>query len=168
MPRAIMVVPVLLLLAAACSSDTATTTVPAESGSGHPLVIQSVDFEGGIIEIRNSGSSDYDLTGHFLCNRPNYQAVPAEVLGPGETLQVPMAGLRIAADSGEIGLYTRRAFDSSEAMARYVEWGASGHGRSATAIAAEVWREGDFVDNAGANIVSSGDDPVSEADWSNG
>ncbi len=63
-------------------------------------------------------------------------------------------------------MYTAREFDNSGAMIRYVAWGAAGQGRQATAAEAGLWSEDDFVDNEGAGIASSGDDPVSSADWS--
>ncbi len=105
------------------------------------------------------------MSGHFLCNRPNYVSLPEETVAPGATTTVDLAGLAVSADGGELGLYTSSSFGDASAIIRYVEWGSAGHGRTATAIEAGVWSEGDFVDNGGANITSSGDDPTAAADW---
>lgn len=150
----------------AAPDTTTTTTAPAAASS--PVVLRSVDFDAQTVEIANIGSDDYDLSGHWLCNRPSYTPLPDQVISPGETVILSLDGLSVSAESGELGLYTAQAFDSSDAIVRYVEWGNSGHGRSGTAVEAGVWGDGDFVDNGGANLVTSSDDPASAADWSTG
>lgn len=145
-----------------------TTAAPAPSGGSeaHPLVIAAVDFDAGFILIRNDGDEEYDLTGHWLCNRPAYVELPAEALAPGRIIEVETGSLGVRADDGELGIYTSRDFGSADAIVRYVEWGSSGHGRSDTAVAAGVWIAGDFVANDGANIQSTGSNPASASDWS--
>ncbi len=147
-------------------ATTSTTTPEEPAASGHPLVIAAVDFEAGVVELRNDGSEPYDLEGHWACNRPQYIQVPAQVLAPGATVEVNAGSLLLSADSGEFGLYTSSDFGSADAIIRYVQWGSDSHGRTATAVAAGVWTAGEFVDNGGASIVSSGSDPVGAADWS--
>lgn len=146
--------------------STTSTTTPQPAASGHPLVIAAVDFEAGVVELRNDGSDPYDLEGHWACNRPSYLQVPAQVLAPGETVEVSAGSLLLSADSGELGLYASSDFGSPDAIIRYVQWGSDSHGRTATAVAAGVWTAGQFIDNGGASIVSSGSDPVGAADWS--
>ena len=148
------------------SAAPATTTSEVSSESGSPLVIASVDFEAGLILFRNDGDDDYDLTGHWICNRPTYSELPGEVLAPGTTIEIATAAIGLKADSGEIALYTSSDFGSADGILRYVQWGTDSHGRTAVAVAGGVWQDGDFVDNQGGTIESVGSDPVSAADWS--
>lgn len=169
----------LTLVVAACSGDDSepattgadaavdATAAPAATvgGDSHSLVIAAIDFDAGTILIRNDGAEPYNLTGHWLCNRPTYAPLPEETLEPDQSIEIDAAALGIGPSDGELGLYTSRDFGSAEAIVRYVEWGNGGHGRSATAAEAGVWVEGDFVANEGANLESSGSNPVSAADW---
>jgi hypothetical protein len=143
-----------------------TTSEASAGGEASPLVIVAVDFEAGLIVIRNDGEEDYDLTGHWICNRPTYSELPGEVLGPGATIEIDTAAVGLDADSGEIALYKSSEFGSADDILRYVQWGTDSHGRTAIAVAGGVWQNGDFVDNEGANIESTGSDPVSASDWS--
>jgi hypothetical protein len=126
----------------------------------------AIDFTAGFILIRNNGDEDYDLAGHWICNRPTYSQLPNEVLGPGDAVEVEASAVRLSADSGELALYRSDGFSNAEDIIRYVQWGTDAHGRTATAISGGVWQSGDFVDNQGGNIDSVGSDPVSAADWS--
>ncbi|MCL1588393.1 MAG: hypothetical protein M3092_08240, partial [Actinomycetia bacterium] len=138
----------------------------AGGGEASPLVIVAVDFEAGLIVIRNDGDEDYDLTGHWICNRPTYSELPGEVLGSGAIIEIDTAVIGLSADSGEIALYTSSDFGSADDILRYVQWGTDSHGRTAVAVAGGVWQDGDFVNNQSANIESSGSDPISASDWS--
>jgi hypothetical protein len=193
MRRAIPLVFALTLFATACSSEssddsvveipttessststlTPTSVVPdttmsevAGGGDPSPLVIVAVDFEAGFILIRNDGDDDYDLAGHWICNRPTYSELPGDVLAPGTTIEIDTAAIGLDADSGEIALYVSSDFGSADDILRYVQWGTDSHGRTAVAVAGGVWQNGDFVDNKSANIESTGSDPVSASDWS--
>lgn len=55
----------------------------------------------------------------------------------------------IAAESGEVGLYSRGDFGSSGAIVDYVEWGMAGHGRTSVAVEAGIWPGGGFVPTDG-------------------
>ncbi len=151
--------------AAPSTTAAATTEAPAPSGPS-PIVIASVDFAAGTAVLRNVGTTDYDLAGHFLCNRPSYVPLPEETVAAGATMTVDLTGLGVSASGGELGLYTSSSFGDASAIIRYVEWGSAGHGRTSTAVEAGVWADGDFVDNGGADIASTGDDPTGAADWS--
>jgi len=159
---------------AGTSTTTTTAAVPTTSdGSGgdpgnsaRSLVIVAVSFDAGLILIRNDGNVDYDLSGHWLCNRPTYARLPDQVLAPGDVIEIDASKVGLSADSGELGLYTSGDFGNPAAIIRYVQWGTDSHGRTGTAVAGGVWLEGDFVDNQGGNLESSGSDPVSVADWS--
>jgi hypothetical protein len=186
--RVLWVVLSMAVVAAACGdSDDATTTAvaapstegpatsappsattlapPTEESESHPLVIASVDFDAGVIEIRNDGTEPYDPSGHWLCNRPTYLPFPEGVIDPGASITIETAGLNVQPSGGEIGLYTERDFGSADAMIRYVQWGGAGGGRASVAGDAGLWPDGDFVDNGDASFSSSGANPVSSADW---
>jgi hypothetical protein len=153
------------------SSSAPTTSSTGESDPGvseaaSPLVVVAIDFAAGFILIRNDGDDDYDLGGHWICNRPTYSQLPDEVLAPGDVVEIEAAAVGLSADGGEFALYTSRDFSSADDIIRYVQWGSDSHGRTATAVAGGVWQQGDFVDNQGGNLNSVGSDPVSAADWS--
>jgi len=54
---------------ATTSSSTGETDSDA-SDAASPLVVVAIDFAAGFILIRNDGDEDYDLGGHWICNRP--------------------------------------------------------------------------------------------------
>lgn len=192
MQRVIPLVLALTLLATACSSgdsddspgETSTTvTSPTSSatqttaaqetttsevsrGDVSALVIVAVDFEVGFILIRNDGDEDYDLTGHWICNRPTYSELPSETLAPGRIIEIDTAAIGLSAESGEVALYTSSDFGNADDILRYVQWGTDSHGRTEVAVAGGVWQDGDFVDNQSTNIESTGSDPASASDWS--
>jgi hypothetical protein len=155
------------------SSSAPTTSSTGESDPGvsdtaSPLVVVAIDFAAGFILIRNDGDDDYDLGGHWICNRPTYGQLPDEVLAPGDVVEIEASAVELSAGSGELALYTSRDFSNADDVLRYVQWGSDSHGRTATAVAGGVWQQGDFVDNQGGNLNSVGSDPVSAADWSSG
>jgi hypothetical protein len=155
------------------STSAPTTSSTGESDSGvsdaaSPLVVVAIDFAAGFILIRNDGDEDYDLGGHWICNRPTYSQLPDEVLAQGDVVEIEASALRLNADSGELALYTSDDFSNADDIIRYVQWGTDSHGRAATAVAGGVWRKGDFVDNQGGSLNSVGSDPVLAADWSSG
>lgn len=167
--RKLTVTVLVSVVTAACGGAAAPSTVepPSTTASSavSPLVIASVDFDGGVVVVRNDGSTDYDLAGHWLCNRPSYTALPEVILSPGEIVEVAASAIGITASEGEIGLYTSRDFGDSTAIVRYVQWGSDGHGRTSVAVEGGVWTDGDFVDNTEQNLTSTGSNPVSAADW---
>ena len=145
---------------------TTTTAAPPGGDSGSPLVIAAVDFDAAVIVIRNDGTADYGLTGHWICNRPTDSELPGQVLGAGETIEIDTSVIGLNADDGEIALYTSSDFGSADDILRYVQWGTDSHGRTSVAVAGGVWQDGDVVDNQGANIESTGSNPISAADFS--
>jgi hypothetical protein len=150
---------------ATTTSSTGETDSDASDGAS-PLVVVTIDFTAGFILIRNDGDEDYDLGGHWICNRPTYSQLPDEVLAPGDVVEIEASTVGLSAGSGELALYTSRDFSNADDILRYVQWGTDSHGRAATAVAGSVWQKGDFVDNQGGNLASVGSDPVSAADWS--
>lgn len=138
---------------------------PTEASAPHPLVVAAIDFDAGVIEIRNDGDSSYDPDGHWLCNRPDYIPFPEGVIEPGASITISAQSLNVLAKGGEIGIYTSRAFENADEMVRYVRWGDASAGRASVAAFAGLWPEGDVVANGGGSIVSTGSNPVSSADW---
>jgi hypothetical protein len=132
-------------------------------GEGVIFEITTVSFASPMVVITNVGTESGNLGGHWICQRPSYQEIPDVELAPGESVAIslggdgfaPPAGAltiegaldlgAIAAGSGEIGLYSSNSFGSADAIVSYVEWGNSGHGRSATAVEAGAWDDGGFV-----------------------
>ncbi len=177
--RRLTLIVAIALIVAACGGDDddAATTLPTEppdtsettaAPASGTIVIAEIDFDGDRIVLQNAGDAPYDLTGHWICNRPAYQELPSEVIEPGGTIEVAASSVALDAASGELGVYTARAFDSADAMVRYVAWGAAGQGRQATAAEAGLWGADDFVDNGSAGITSTGANPVSSSDWTAG
>ncbi len=135
---------------------------PAEPGVLRPgLQVTSVDFTTGVTVITNLGERDIDLTGHWICNRPSYAELPAQVLAPGQSVEASLGGF--SADGGEVAIYTSDAFGDSEAISTYVSWGSEG-GRQPVAEEAGIW-SGDPVRPSGDTIELTGE-PGSAAGWS--
>lgn len=142
-------------------TSAAPTTQPAAPGEA-AFAITAVRFgDDGFVEITNTGTGAGILDGWFLCQRPSYHSISGGALAPGESVQIMASGASFGsldAADGEMGLYRNSSFGDSSAIAAYVEWGSSGHGRSSVAVAAEVWPEGGFVDTTGGpgSIVGDG------------
>ena len=147
-----------------------TTSVTAPSGTAS-FAITAVSFSGGFVEITNVGNGSGSLEGFFLCQRPSYHSIGAIDLAPGESTQVAAAGGSFGsldAGSGEVGLYNTSSFGSASAIESYVEWGASGHGRSGTAVEAGIWTDGGFVATDGSTGGLTSDGATSPDGWSAG
>jgi hypothetical protein len=74
-----------------------------------------------------------------------------EIFGP-PTFAIAIEGIAdigtFDPTSGEVGLYLGNDFDNPDAIVSHVEWGSSGHGRSGTAVAAQIWPDGGFVETS--------------------
>ena len=141
-----------------------TTTTQQPAGSGAQFVISSVSFgTAAMVVLTNVGSETGNLAGHFICQRPNYWAIPdievpagqSVAIGAGGSVLIPPPGAltlddqarigQLSAGGGEVALYDSNSFGSSGSILSYVEWGTSGHQRSSVAIAAGIWPAGGFV-----------------------
>ncbi|MFK7809559.1 MAG: hypothetical protein AB8F74_17275, partial [Saprospiraceae bacterium] len=127
------------------------------------IVINEISDD-GTIELMNMGTSMVDVSSYWLCNFPAYEQMSGLTLECGSLMMQPGDILAVAnaitfdpAD-GEMGLYTVNNFASSDAIINYVEWGSTGHQRSAVAVAAGLWNTGDFLPglNAGQAAAYSG------------
>ena len=142
--------------------DTTTSAPAVSSGATFAITMISLGDLGQVV-IQNVGDGPGSLGGLWLCQRPSYYEFPDVVLQPGESAAVSVGGDGLVPPpgaiaiegiaaigsldpaDGEVGLYQERAFDSPSAILSYVEWGTSGHGRSATAVSAGIWPDGGFV-----------------------
>lgn len=149
-----------------------TTTTTVVTGNAR-FVIGSIVFgESGTIEIGNLGPDAGDLTGYWIAIHPYYLEIPATIIGPGKAITVsvaaesdpelviPAADLlpELKAGSGEIGLYLSGDFGDPDAIVDYVEWGSTGHTRSAVAIAAGLWPEDQTVVTDGSTTGLTAED----------
>ena len=140
----------------AAPDTTVTTSEPpdvSEEGSATDLAVTEVVF-GEHVTITNLGGGSVNVDGLWLCNRPFYTPMPAVVIGPGVSLDVPAAELGdMPTLGGEAALYISDDFESAEAMLDYVAWGRGG-GRTRAAVERGLWPEGDLVAPVGSSIVS--------------
>jgi hypothetical protein len=124
------------------------------------LQVTSVDFATGVAVITNLGERDVDLTGHWICNRPNYAELPSGTLVPGDSVEASLGGFSV--QGGEVAIYTSDGFGDPNEISTYVGWG-SGGGRQPVAEEAGIWT-GDPVQPAGDAIELTGD-PGSATGW---
>lgn len=171
----------------ATTQPPATEAEPPENAAP-AFAITGVTFgDGGFVQITNTGNGAGNLDGHWLCQRPAYLEMPSTELGPGESVWVAASGSDLqfvgavvgvvdaegrlgsfSLATGEMALYASRDFGSAAAIVDYVEWGASGHGRSSVAVEAAIWPQGGFVEIPDGTIsITAGsagaDDPAA---WS--
>lgn len=100
------------------------------------LEVGGVSFDRGVVFIINRGDSPVDLSGFWVCNRPDYAQLPPIELGPSEGIEFEFPSVDAA--GGEAAIYASDDFARSEHIISYVHWG-SGGGRAAQAEAAGQW-----------------------------
>ncbi|MFQ5523219.1 MAG: hypothetical protein ACE5F5_06530 [Acidimicrobiia bacterium] len=163
-----------------------TTTTEAAEAPGPQLVLSSLNLgDNGMIVVTNVGTEAGSLSGYFLCQRPNYFALPEVTLEPGQSFAISTGGSvflpppgaitsdelatvgTLSPTGGEMGLYSSSDFNSPSAIVSYLEWGSSGHGRSSVAVEAGIWPAGGFVPTAeDTSFVSANTLPATEpAHW---
>ncbi len=165
--------PVTTTTAAPSTTETGpTTTAEMVGAAGAQFVISSVSFgTGAMVVLTNVGSEAGSLAGHFLCQRPNYWAIPdievpagqSLAIGAGGSVLIPPPGAltlddqaaigQLSAGGGEVALYDSNSFDNSGSILSYVEWGSAGHARSSVAVAKGIWPSGGFVATTTDNTV---------------
>lgn len=173
-----------ILVAAGCGGDAPETTPPASTNAEAPVTSSettqaapdttvttseppAASVEGSVtdlavtevvfaehVTITNLGGGSVNVDGLWLCNRPFYTPMPAVVIGPGESVDVPASELGdMPILGGEAAIYISDDFESAEAMLDYVAWGRGG-GRTRAAVERGLWPEGDLVAPVGSSIVS--------------
>ncbi|MEN8113849.1 MAG: hypothetical protein ABFS21_05630 [Actinomycetota bacterium] len=139
------------------TAETTSTTTGTTIVTGRAtFVLGDITFgDAATITVGNLGPDPGDLTGYWLAVHPYYLELPSTVLLPGDAIIVSIAEdadpelVVTAAEllpqldraSGEIGLYANGDFGDPSAVIDYVEWGTTGHIRSAVAVEAGVWPE---------------------------
>ena len=134
-------------------TTTTSSTLPIVSVDATFAISRLVFGEEGRIELINTGPQTGNISGHWVAIHPFYLELPSLIVEVGhavvigldaDTLQdgwVDGVGFlpALAAVGGEVALYTTGTFGDPDAIVDYVEWGSSGHRRSAIAIAAGIW-----------------------------
>ena len=149
--------------------------------------------DAALVVITNWGNAPGDLDGHWLCQLPSCESLPAIELAPGQQALIglaaaeppSLAGISAIVDlgpalgvldpaGGEVGLYESDLVDDPAEIIEdpanivaYVAWGESDHPGSTVAGAAGVWDGSAVVVFDEAPSISSGVYPaVSSSDWS--
>jgi len=141
--------------------DAGNPETPLDGSLRPGLQVTSVDFDIGVAVLTNTGERDIDLTGYWICNRPNYAELPSALLVPGDSVEVSLGGF--PASGGEVAVYTSNSFSDPNEIVSYVGWGTGG-GRQAIAEDAGIWA-GEPVPPTSASIELTGA-PGSAAGWS--
>ncbi len=172
------------------TQDSTTTTPPAASPAARFVLFSISLGDLSQVIVQNIGDGSGSLAGYWLCQRPAYYEFPDVELQPGDLAAVAVTGRddifgppsfaiaiegvaaigRLDPAGGEVGLYLGRDFGNPDAIVSYVEWGSSGHGRSGTAVGAQIWPDGGFVvtsEETGA-ISATVLPPTDPEHWSDG
>lgn len=117
------------------------------------IVINEVDVSNRLVELKNQGTTNIDITGYRLCNYPYYPTISEALVESGSLIMAPGAITLISApniefniNDDELGLYLPTgSFGNSDAILDYLEWGLTPHFRSNVAVAAGTWTSGEFI-----------------------
>ena len=147
----------------AAGAEETTTTIATPTGPAEFAIMEVFFGANPYLTVANIGLGSGNLGGFWLCQRPSYYEIPPVRLEPGEVAAIALGGDvpdligiaavfdagrglgRVVRADGELGLYRAPVFGDKDAIVDYVEWGSSGHGRSAVAVAASIWVEDGFV-----------------------
>ena len=135
-----------------------------------------VDFMGSMnwIELYNAGDSEVDLSDLILCDFPSYPLISEltvlsgnTTLAAGEYLVLSWTNLD---NDAEVGLYqanSQGSFGDPTLMIDYMQYGSAGHEREGTAVEAEVWTDGEFVElaNTGESVQFFDNGMVGSGNW---
>lgn len=102
-----------------------------------------------------------DLSGHWVCQRPEYDELPPIEIAPGDGIFVDVPGGADPA-GGEFAIYRSNSFDNGDDVVSYVQWGTGG-GRSSVAEAGGAWT-GPPVEPGPTGVFLVGE-PGSAAGW---
>jgi len=140
---------------------------PAQAGPTGPTFTEVSLAEGNqVVEITNFSDTAADLTGWFLCSRPNYVQFPrgttiapngillvhVAATGTNDAGNVFLSNLRPLGQNDEIALYVNGNFSSSSSIRSFVRWGGpGGPTRESFAVAAGLWVAGESAPVPGAD-----------------
>ena len=151
--------------------DSSGEACPTQSVMG--IAILNEINANGNVELTNIGDDTINVSTYFLCNFPNYIRMDtlniicgSLIIAPGGFVTVDASSLNFTSADGELGLYEDDSFSSASSILDYVEWGSSGHQRSAIAANAGIWTNGTsvngFASNQSLQYDGDGDDTT---DW---
>jgi hypothetical protein len=169
---------------AAPTTTTTTTTIVPTAGtlSLTRIVFLPVPY----VTVTNVGNEPVDLGDHWLVAGGARHRLPARTVATGDTVVLglgdeappdvtgvaatidlgPVLG-PVVVEDGEMALFSAAQFAEPAAVVDYVEWGSSGHRRSAVAVAAGLWEERAFVavPPEAQALSSSGEPTAGPEDW---
>ena len=105
------------------------------------------------VTLKNFGTVSQNVGTHFLCIFPDYKQISTMEVLSGSTNIAVNASLTVIwpdghGTDGELGYYINSTnFAVGTNMRDYMEWGSTGHTRSALAVSQGYWFTGDFVPN---------------------
>jgi hypothetical protein len=133
--------------------------------------ITKVILEYGLTELTNMGTLEQDISGWYLCQFPQYDAISDAIcvlgdlsLAPGESTLIHWEFLEGGAD-GEFAIYNTNSFELADNMEDYMEWGSAGHFREALAVAAGLWIVGEFLPGSQPFTFIGGGSDYGESFW---
>lgn len=146
---------IILTLAVGCDGgDSGMDEEPPDEeppqGSVDDVRINEIHEGDQWVELLNTGSEAVDISELWLCVRPEYsQIADLNVLSGNTTIPagdyLVVEWDAIQSETGEVGLYETDAFESTDALLDYVQYGAVGQGRASVAVEAGLWGEGTYV-----------------------
>lgn len=139
----------------ASSTSEVATTQPIVTVDAAFAIGTVVFGEQGWIEIVNTGPQAGNVHGLWIAAHPFYLELPSMIVEVGQSVRITLdvdrtgealvhaTGLlpTLAAEGGELALYSNGSFGDPGAIVDYVEWGSGGHFRSTVAEAAGIWDE---------------------------
>lgn len=171
--------------AATFPSTTVTTTTIVPTAGALSLT-RIVFIPTPYVTVTNVGNEPTDLGDHWLVAGAARHRLPALEMATGATVVIgigeepppvitgtvagfdlgPVLG-PVLVEDGEMALFSAARFAEPAAMVDYVEWGSSGHRRSAVAVEAGLWEARAFVPvpPEAQALSSSGDPSAGPEDW---
>jgi hypothetical protein len=148
-----------LTLASCAAGSTTGTTQGAEPGPAPVFQIIEVGFAPDFVTVENFSDTTAPLAGRWLCDPPTCFELPEFDVDAGASVRIALGtdeGVEAAViaetgldpltpEDGELGLYASSDTGDPRAVQDYVEWGATPHDGTTTAIAAGLWREDSFA-----------------------
>ena len=172
--------------AATVPSTTVTTTTIVPTAGALSLT-RIVFIPTPYVTLTNVGNEPIDLGDHWLVAGASRHRLPALEMATGATVVIgigeepppvitgtvagfdlgPVVG-PVLVEDGEMALFSAARFAEPAAMVDYVEWGSSGHRRSAEAVEAGLWEARAFVPvpPEAQALSSSGEPSAGPEDWS--
>jgi len=157
-----------VLLVSACGDDAnGDTAAGSESGvvadvvANPGLQLLAVDFTLGSVAILNTSNEEISTEGFWLCSQGAYVQIDPQPIAARSSILFQLDDLgELDPADGELALYRSDDFDSVDAIHSYVEWGSTGHQRSALATEAGIWVPGGFVESDASSALLTNIDPT--------